>query len=115
MQNLFDRGGLKQTDGELNEIWNQEGRSQIDATGSGTLHTVTSGKTAYIKAFSWSNSAAPGRVDLQDGSTDVHQSLGAQDETYVFIFDVPMKFTTSIVVNKTGSGTLYANVVGWEE
>ena len=118
MQNIFDRGGLRQTDGEINEIWNQDGRTQVDASASGTavtVHTVASGKTLYVKSFSWSCTASPGVVTLDDGGTTKEQYLGAQDVTYTFWFDVPLKFSTDVGVGRSGSGTLYCNITGWEE
>ena len=122
--NLFDRGGLPQEDGRLSERWGQDGSGIYNysnaSVSDGTIYTVTSNKTLYIKAISVAGNNSNTGLALRDGSSGSTQKFNWVEfngsiMTH-FYFDVPIKFDTAIYLDDLSTGHSYnLTMQGWEE
>lgn len=120
---LFPPSPLENESGLLKERWDQEGSTGINAYAAGsnttlTLHTVSTGKTAYIKNLVLTNTNAYDGTStitftISDNTTTVFKVVQLQGTTETVVPFTPFKFTTSIKI--AFSGDCNASVVGWEE
>lgn len=123
MANLFTRGGLQQGSGLLNERWAQQGSVLVNAGGAyggdNTVHTVTAGKVCYIKTVyigSTNGQASPFYLrDGNGGSVKLRDVAPASGDYQTIVFDVPLKFETSVYYDEYGTGSVDLTVSGWEE
>jgi len=127
MTNLFESGPLQQGTGLLRERWGQDGSNIVNISKSSTvdvtLRTVTASKTIYITSMIIGISAvAAGATDnfeIKDGSggsrrfrITVSKVIG---NNFVYVFDTPLKFETSVYFNSNASTAWNINMFGWEE
>lgn len=125
---LFERTPVvTQNASKLQERWAQEGSALIGASGDqddvpATVHTITTGKTGYIKQIIISSSYKhTGSVTfmIKDGGSggtivfraDIGFGVG---ENFVINLNVPIEISTDIYVSFSSSGHEW-NIYGWEE
>ena len=118
---LFPQQGLLQEDGLLSERWGQQGSSLITTAGNAnsdhTFYTVTSGVDFYMNALTMSVTAATaGSFAIKDNATTkLSFREGAEGVTVHLQFKVPIKFSTSIVIDEDVACATLLTITGWEE
>lgn len=123
MTNLFQRTGLEQDTGRIDERWGQEGSVVVNTSDTfsadGTLYTVTTGKKFYVKTMViQQNNSTSGQGALEDGvgTRRTMIRLGATTGQNVAVtFDTPLVFEDSVYVNVWGSASINVSLTGWEE
>ena len=118
---LFPQTGLLNDVGELKERWGQGGSNVVNVStgGAGTLHTVTAGKTFYIKSITVQEASGnASAITILDGGAGGTQKWYWKNVTgfdyLVVTFDVPLKFETD-VHGTVSVGTYTISFSGWEE
>lgn len=119
---LFPQQGLLNEDGLLPERWQQEGSVPYSFTfgvgSSATIHTVTAGKTLYIKSLAYRYGSNDGTFILKDGATEkitMKDSSANEDQVASMFFDSPLVFATSLVLTEVTACNGQMTVSGWEE
>ena len=119
MVNLFESSPLQQDTGLLSERWGQEDSDILtlysSVTSSGTVQTVTAGKVMYIKNVFLECKTGVAVFIIQDAAVSKVTLEMAGGDRQMLVFDVPLRFDTSLAVSITSGKQIYATFTGWEE
>ena len=120
---LFQNQGLLQTDGSLSERWGQQGSEVLNlldplVNSSRTIHTVTTGKTAYITQIITRKIGGDGTLEFRDELVprfEINYGALNPGDISVYNFSTPLQFDTSIHLFEDGEIRLTVSLMGWEE
>jgi hypothetical protein len=124
LNQLFKQLPLQNDIGLLRERWQQEGSTQVDANGGGqttspqTICTVTAGKVLYVKniLITHNYNGQTSSIAVRDNATDRMAPAFTNTNNLSIVFDVPLKFFTSVVSASDNGSALYnITISGWEE
>ena len=120
---LFRNQGLLQTDGSLSERWGQQGSEVLNlldplVNSSRTIHSVTTGKTAYITQIITRLQSGDGTLEFRDATDrrfEINYGVLNVGDISVYTFPTPLQFDTSIHLFEDGQVIASVSLVGWEE
>ena len=124
VQNIFERGGLQQTTGDLQERWGQ-GDSNIvgysaAVSGDVNTYTVTAGRKLFIKDITLSSRNATATIiNFRDGAGGTYkvivQMKAIAGDTQILFFSTPLVFETDVYVDMGNPDIVNITWTGWEE